>query len=430
MSEFQKRIASAIAAGAILVNAALPVLAQTTIVLSGNGSDSDNDANVSVSTTTTVVQSNTANVSNSVDADATTGDNDANDNTGGDVEVNTGDASVGVGISNTANSNVADVEGCCELDADVIIAGNGSDSDNTANLELYNTTALFQDNTAKLDNKVYADADTGGNDAEDNTGGDVLVKTGDASVGVGISNTANSNSARIGGGSGGSSVSLRILGNGSDSDNDINLGLSRTTLVTQDNYANIKNKVDADADTGDNDANDNTGGSVEVNTGDADVEVGIDNTVNFNWADVDCGCLLDVLAKIEGNGSDSDNDINAKLADTRAYFQENDWKCSSYGHDGFLSLFEGYGYGKSKCNDVDADADTGGNDAEDNTGGVEGVDPLVETGNAETDVLIENAGNSNIIGSSDINWPELPDTELTFGVNWAMLLAFWSNLVS
>ncbi|MCH7641573.1 hypothetical protein IID22_05260, partial [Patescibacteria group bacterium] len=117
MNKIQKRVAAAIAAGSILLQLATPVLAQTTIELSGNGADSMNGADVLQVNTTVVVQSNTADISNKVDADANTGNNDANRNTGGDVSVDTGDASTTVGIANTLNSNEAEV-GCCTADTD------------------------------------------------------------------------------------------------------------------------------------------------------------------------------------------------------------------------------------------------------------------------------------------------------------------------
>src|SRR3989344_4668472 len=311
MTNLQKKVTSAIAAGALLLQVALPVLAQsTTLVITGNGAESDSDINVAQTTTTTVVQNDVANISNDVDADADTGGNDANYNTGGAVSIDTGDASTGVAISNTANSNTAEVKGCCETDVDVEISGNGWKSDNDANLKLSTSTDVFQNNYAKIKNDVDADSDTGDNDAA-----------------VLIDNKVNSNWAKIGDGSGGASVSLKILGNGAESDNDINLAFARSLLLTQDNFASIKNDVDADAETGENDGNYNTGGAVSIDTGDATVGVAIDNLANFNFADLDCGCILDVLAKVAGNGWESDNEINAALYDTKAAFQNNEYVC-------------------------------------------------------------------------------------------------------
>ena len=321
MSKLQKKFATAIATGALLLNTALPAFADVTLEITGNGSDSYNKADVDVNQTTVVEQSNTANISNNVTANADTGKNDANRNTGGSVSIDTGDASTTVGITNEVNSNVAEVQ-CCEGDVDVLISGNGDNSTN----------------------KAYVD---------------------------------------------------------------VNQDQGSGTFVDQSNYAKIDNDVDADSNTGKNDANRNTGGVVSIDTGDASVEVGIDNMINFNWADVDCGCLLDVLAKIAGNGDDSKNKIYADLEDFLGVYQDNSCKRHPFGDN--LDLFGGRRHHDKPCleNDVDADADTGKNDVDRNTGDP-GVDPSIETGNADTEVLIENSGNSNVFGEGTPD-PELPD---------------------
>lgn len=420
MNKFQKSLASAIATGALLVNSMLPVFAETTIQISGNGTGSTNSSGVSFTQSTTVVQSNVADVYNKVDADADTGDNDANDNTGGDVSIETGDADVDVKVENNLNQNSAQVDCCVGGDTEILISGNGSDTKNTANVGLGNSTTVFQDNYADVTNKVWADADTGDNDAKDNTGGDVSIETGDASTSVVLGTTANANSAKIGGsGQAAGSLSVRILGNGTESTNTIDLSLLGALALVQGNVADVYNKVDADADTGDNDANDNTGGEVSIETGDADSDVSIDNMVNFNWADADCGCLLeDLLVKIADNGSDTSNTIKAELGSELTVFQGN---CAEGP--------QGQGGNEGECeleNKVDADSDTGYNDAEDNTGEA-GSDPSVVTGDASTNVEIENSGNSNVYGAMP-DW-DLPEWDFNFNFSFDLsdLLDWLSN---
>ncbi|MDD5702820.1 MAG: hypothetical protein PHU23_12315, partial [Dehalococcoidales bacterium] len=316
MTDLQKKVVSALAAATLLVNSALPAFAGTTLILSGNGSSSDNNADVNLNSTTTVVQSNQADIENDVDIDADTGGNSADDNTGGEVDLETGDITTQVGITNAANSNVAEVEECdCEGDVDVLISGNGTYSDNTVDLDKKSSTTVFQDNNADVDNDVDVDADTGDNSADDNTGGSITLKTGDVDVkSIEITNALNTNSALVGGGGSAGDLSAWIIGNGSHSDNDIDLLLDRSVTLVQANEADVDNDVDVDADTGDNTADDNTGGEVDVETGDVDVKVGLDTMANFNWAEVDCPCLFDdVLAKIAENGTESDNDIKAEL---------------------------------------------------------------------------------------------------------------------
>ena len=293
MTKLQKKVATAIATGALLFNTALPAFADVTLEISGNGADTYNKAEVDVNQNRTVVQSNEANISNNVTATADTGDNDANRNTGGSVSVDTGNATTKVDVSNAANSNEAELE-CCEADVDVLISGNGDNSTNKVELDINDPrhhrghddeflgTGIFQENEAKIDNDVTAKADTGDNDANRNTGGDVSVTTGDAKTTVDILNQANANSAKISGDGEGGSLSARILGNGADSYNKIELDYNKSVVVDQSNSARVENDVYAKADTGDNDANRNTGGTVSIDTGDAETKVGVDNMINFN----------------------------------------------------------------------------------------------------------------------------------------------------
>lgn len=406
MTKFTKKILSVLSTGVLLASSATPVFAGTTIVVSGNGSDSDNTAAVSVTSERAVVQENVANISNDVDADANTGENDASDNTGGDVSVDTGDAKTDVTVSNSVNSNSAEVDCCPSGDTEVVISGNGTESDNTVELEQKSETGVFQGNDADVSNDVDADAKTGGNDADDNTGGDVEIDTGKATSIVDVSTSANVNSAKVGGaGDDTGELSAWITGNGSDTDNAIALALEHATAVVQENEADIDNDVDADAFTGWNDADDNTGGDVLIDTGDAKADVEVDNLVNFNWADVDCGCLLDLLAKVSGNGTDSDNEIKAEFEDALEAFQGNDADLD---------------------NDVDADAKTGKNDAEDNTGDVEGGDPSIDSGNALDEVVVSNSGNANSYGVGF----EFPEIEVGFDASsgWMMFWGWLSSL--
>lgn len=380
-----KKIASLLASGAMLLNVAGPVAAaQTSLQITGNGDSANSDINFNVNNKTSVTQINNADVYNDVNAKSSTGGNDANRNTGGLVEVSTGDATTEVSVSNSVNTNSADVDCCAANDVDVLISGNGVDTDNTVDLDMNKrkgpSIEVNQWNTAEVKNKVDAVADTGGNDADRNTGGDVSVSTGSATTSVALDTVANANSATVGGDGEDAELSVQILGNGDSSDNDVDLDLNSFVLLEQGNNADVYNNVDAYAFTGHNDAERNTGGDVEVDTGDATVDVTVDNMVNFNAADVDCGCGFDVLAKIGGNGVDSDNTIDAYLG-------------------GGLEVGQ-YNGGESDNevdNFVDAFAKTGWNEVESNTGEADG-DPSVDTGDAETTVEVETTGNSNLFG--------------------------------
>lgn len=396
MTNLKKQAFSALAATAMVVTMSTPALAaEMNLTVSGNGVDSDNTVKVENNQTQNVVQNNEAKIENNISANSSTGGNSASRNTGGDVKVDTGDADTTVNVSNSANTNVATVD-CCEAkDTNVVVSGNGDNSDNKVKLGQNSNTNVYQTNDANIKNKVDANSTTGKNDADRNTGGDVKVYTGDATTSVTVENAANMNSAKIGGGhdAGTGSVSAYITGNGVDSDNDIKLDLDKSVVLTQANDAWIGNFIDADAKTGKNDANRNTGGDVIVDTGDADVAVMVDNMANFNAADVDCGCLLDVTAKIAKNGDNSDNEIKAYLDDTKDVFQNN---------DGSLK------------NKVDADADTGYNDADRNTA-YDGSDPAVYTGDSKTTVEAVNSTNVNALGEDAMD--DMPEVDFEFNVS-------------
>lgn len=413
MNYIQKKVVSAVASAAMLVYSFTPAFA-ITLEITGNGPDSDNTTYVDVTNTTYVEQTNDAHIDNNVDATASTGGNEVEKSTGGEVAVETGDASTDVTVVNSVNTNQASVEGCgtCATGVDVLISGNGPDTDNKVDLDVNSEhdsgVALFQNNTAHIDNNVDASSYTGKNEVDKATGGDVSIDTGDASTTVVVSTTANANSAVLGGeSSGGGLVSLKILGNGPDTDNNIYLDLDRSVYLAQDNDSHVDNDVDAEAKTGKNEVDESTGGLASIETGDAEATVEVDNMVNFNWADVDCdGCLWDVTGKIAGNGPDSDNKIKADLGDELAVFQDNCGKEKENHH--------------GKCgvdNEVDVFAATGWNELDEVTGGDLHGDPLVDTGDAATTVGVDNSGNANVYGEA----PEW-DFEMPFGFNLNLTL--------
>lgn len=434
MTKLQRKMTTGIAAFAMIFNVGMPAFAgTTTLIISGNGSDSDNTTQVNQVSTTNVVQENNTVVENDIKVKTNTGDNDASGNTGGDVMIDTGKSEVKATIVNELNSNVAEIADCdCASDTHVEISGNGTDSDNDAKLNTVSQTQLWQQNNAVVDNEVDVEANTGKNRANDNTGGEVEIYTGDSKVVVVEQTTANMNSARILGNGGGSSVTLLIKDNGSDSDNEIDLALVKGTLLTQWNYTAIDNDVDVKSNTGDNVADDNTGGSVLIDTGNIVMKAYIDNMAGFNAADMGCDCVFDdVYAKIAGNGTDSDSLLKAALISDRTVFQDN--QCG-YGNVGAESYSRRHKHHRAiPCfdNDVDLDGYTGKNRATDNTG--EGDDdPAIYTGNTDVEVDVSNIGGENVYGefSSPWEWPSGwgSDVDVSFSFNLMGLLALLAGL--
>jgi len=423
-----KRIfASVIATFALLVNVVAPVAAETvSLEISGNG-QSTNDIEVDMDQSTGVIQENEANINNNIKVVANSGNNNASRNTGGDTSVSTGDATTQTMVSNTANTNVADVEPCngCGGSVEAIVSGNGYGSDNNIDLDLDqgkdSGTYVTQSNRANVSNAVRSNADTGSNGANYNTGGAVEVSTGNAMDTVVVANALNTNSAVVGGGSGGSVLSAKILENGGNTTNDISLDLDRELLVEQRNMARVRNNVNANARTGNNLASRNTSGMVSIMTGNADTYVGVDTMANFNAANVDCDCMMGVSAKIAGNGWGSDNNLVANLDGSNWVVQENGGqnRCPFRGCFPFWNK-------DGIDTEVGASALTGNNKAGYNGGDVEG-DPSIMTGNSSAGVEVENTGNSNTYGSMpDWDWEDAPWSGVNLNISFDLsdLLSF------
>lgn len=417
MTKFKRQLFSVITAGTMLLSIATPAIAETTIQITGNGSGANNLVDVSQEQSTTVVQNNDADITNTVDVDADTGNNDANFNTGGDTTVLTGNSNVDVNVENILNKNVANAE-CCEPgDVNVLIEKNGANpyedqrdpkDPNTVLLEMETETSIFQDNRAKVNNDVDVDAETGENDANYNTGGEVTVLTGKADVDVNLSTAANLNVAEVSG-SAEKSVSAQIVENGAGSNNLIDLDFETENLISQTNWADVRNHVDVDAETGENEAKFNTGGDVTIWTGDATVDVEVENLLNFNHAVLDCGCALDDLfTKIDHNGAYSRNTI---LMDFD--FNEDDEETGTF-QTNRVRL----------NNDLrDLDAETGENDANFN-GGDAGDDPAVITGNSDVEVDVVNTVNANVSGEDSWEPWNIPGAHVSLTLDLGELLAY------
>lgn len=256
---------------------------------------------------------------------------------------------------------------------EIVISGNGAGADSWATVNQVNTTTVSQSNTANVTNNVDADADTGDNDANFNTGGNTVIGTGNATTDVDVNNNLNRNAADVDCCDAGD-TKVDISGNGAYSNNGVTLNKLNTNAVGQNNNATVNNNIDTDADTGDNDAYSNTGGDVVIVTGNAKSMVDVSTTANVNSAQIGGGMgganNPSASFVISGNGAGADNYITAVLANTNAVTQGNN---------------------ANVTNDVDADADTGDNDANFNTGG----DVVIDTGDATVDVDVDNSVNFN-----------------------------------
>jgi len=73
------------------------------------------------------------------------------------------------------------------------ISGNGAGSHNTCRIRISRSVRNRQSNSSTIKNRVWVDVDTGGNRANNNTGGDVSITTGDVHVDITITNDVNQN---------------------------------------------------------------------------------------------------------------------------------------------------------------------------------------------------------------------------------------------
>jgi hypothetical protein len=397
-----KKVFIAIVAVAMTFAQVAPALAQS-VSNTGNGVDTNNTATVNQNNSTSVSQSNAASITNTISVISNTGDNTANRNTGGDVKVSTGDAGTKVAVENNANQNFATLNNCCATAGGVNVgnAGNGDSSYNNTAVNTNNSTALTQQNVADVTNLVTVDSNTGGNEADRNTGSygfnnGVSVKSGDSLVGpITVKNNLNSNSAMVGPSNGaagaGAGVTVGNVGNGVESDNNAVVNMNNTTALTQFNDAYVLNWVGVTSNTGANTANRNTGGDVVVDTGDSAIAVGLSTNANSNAAWVNnCGCIelggTTVLNK--GNGDSANSDAVVSKNNTSAALQANVSDIANVGY--FLS-------------------DSGNNEADRNTGSVYGLsDPSIDTGVAYTNVGASTTANQNVLNSGVVAMPTLP----------------------
>ncbi|MEK7572891.1 MAG: hypothetical protein AAB531_00545 [Patescibacteria group bacterium] len=325
---------------------------------SSNGSNSDNDASINSDTSNTTNQINNGTVNNDLYLTSDSGNNTASGNTGGDSYVTTGDASVAGNVLTFINNNLAgnvilgvvnifgDLIGdiilpesvlsafacaTCGGNTTLVNSGNGSNSDNNVSSDQTAIDTTSQVNVADIDNNLILDANTGGNSASGNTGGDVYVTTGNADVTAQVLNIANNNiiggnwwlviinragqwigqivgapqGANFAGSSGtefavdgNGQITAVNSGNGAGSVNDASVNSNTNNTTNQTNNAEVNNNIYLSANTGKNSTNDNTGGDNYITTGDAKV---IANLVNFVNNNIVGGKLLVTFVNVFGS---------------------------------------------------------------------------------------------------------------------------------
>ncbi len=427
-----------------------------------NGTGSNNDASHSSTNTDTSNQTNTGVVVNNAYLESVSGENSASKNVG-DTAIISGDSNLGATVITGINTNLDGVA-IAQFDVndnhtgDIILAfptasactatvcgvpvgsvsntGNGSDSENDASLDSTNTSTTNQINSADLTNNLVFEANSGDNTAEDNTGGDSTITSGDANVSANVVSFLNNNI--VGNGTpvlvgvvnifgeligdiimpdldaafaDSSQTNVSNIGNGSGSDNTASLDSTNTSTTNQSNVANINNNIGIDATTGQNVTDDNTyafGEGGDVETGDVSVDANVINIANNNvagntwwvvlinnagqWLGSIIGAedgatyagstgtdfVLDESGNViaisnTGNGADSTNNASANSTSNTTTNQSNT---------------------ANLTNNISVNANTGGNSATDNTGGSNNI----STGDANVLLNVVNFVNNNFSG--------------------------------
>jgi len=417
-----------------------------------NGSGSTNSGSVSLTNDDTTQQTNSTVVGNNLWQETETGDNSASRNVGNST-INTGDANTTGTIITSVNTNidgllvnefnVADdhvgdiildfgscIFGCAPGDLTAQNSGNGTGSNNQAEIDSNVDSFTFQNNDAVVENNMTLSSDSGHNDADRNTGGDSEIVTGDANVSANALTFANNNISgnviysvvNIFGKLIGdillpegfccfNTVSAENSGNGSESLNIADINLTNTDLTYQFNAADIQNNLILYANTGENDTSKNTGGTSSIKTGSASAKAQVVNVANTNidggdwwlvivneagnWVGKIIGAPLgslfggsegfvfgvsdsgEITATNSGNGSDSQNTSGVSQQTSNTTIQNND---------------------ATIVNNLDLSANTGANSASRNTGG----DSTIKTGDANIIANLVNFVNNNIVGTGKL----------------------------
>jgi hypothetical protein len=155
-------------------------------------------------------------------------------------------------------------------DNTVTIEGNGDSSTNIAIAASVDVALVNQSNNADVKNDVVQIANTGGNEANNNTDGNVKIDTGNASASSTTSTSGNTNGATVTPPTPVNNT-VNIKNNGVGSTNigaavDLNLRRCR-----QANNSKVRNLKFQNARTGGNTASGNTGGDTTIKTGSATI---------------------------------------------------------------------------------------------------------------------------------------------------------------
>lgn len=175
-----KKLGAVIASMGMVSVLAVPTFADTTLVIKDNGADSKNSISNSENCVSTVSQSSHTGVGVHASLGSNSGDNEANSNTGGTTTIQTGKATSNFSLTVRGGKNIADAPDCCKCDGGetvVRVKNNGKDSRNTVRNTRTKRTRVRQRKNTSVHAGAWLKANTGKNEAKNNTGAGVEVTT-------------------------------------------------------------------------------------------------------------------------------------------------------------------------------------------------------------------------------------------------------------
>lgn len=162
------------------------------------------------------------------------------------------------------------------------VSGNGAFSDTDVDVNNNCSTQVSQMNQTDIENAIRNYASTGGNSASFNTGGSVVINTGDARSAVDVSNAAGSNALSGAQGCSNRSTLVGVSGNGAFSDTNVDVSNWSREQWRQYNETAFLNSVYNSMVTGNNSANFNTGSDILIYTGNAASGTSVSNQAGSN----------------------------------------------------------------------------------------------------------------------------------------------------
>ena len=167
----------------------------------------------------------------------------------------------------------------------ITVAHNGAGSDNDVSLSNKNSLKVYQSNVTVVGTHIYQYANTGHNEANGNTGGDVSINTGDASNKAHVEVAGGNNSVILPEQCGcRHDTEIKVKDNGANSENDVKVKNHHSTTVEQSSSTSVHTKIKQKSNTGYNDANWNTNGD---SSGDPSIDTG--KASNEAWVAVGSG---------------------------------------------------------------------------------------------------------------------------------------------